>query len=359
MRRKVMKKCLVLLAAVSCQMLGYPEDATHEKGELRISFTDELPTKAVEEIPDTSDFLLTVSGPDGKVIYDGVYGDSPESIMVDAGSYTVFVRSCDFTEPAFATPQYGDEQCVVVPSGGVADVKLTCVQMNAGVFLRVDKSFLTNCPDAVLFLKSSAGKLMYSYSEKRIAYFPPGSVSLMMSTNGSDKVLLTRTLQSRTVLEIGVSAAGSSSSGQQEKISVAVDTSRTWNTESYVIGGGGSSGKGNSVSDALTVSQAAASAGEEDVWVSGYIVGGDLTSTSAVYKAPFTSRTNLLLGPRSSTSSRASCISVSLPSGHIREDLNLVDNPSMLGRKVCLRGDIVESYYGMTGLRNLTDFELQ
>ncbi|MBR5212626.1 MAG: DUF4493 domain-containing protein, partial [Bacteroidales bacterium] len=126
-----MKKCLVLLAVVSCQMLGNPEDSTHEKGELRISFTDELPTKAVEEIPDTSDFLLTVSGPDGKVIYDGVYGDSPESIMVDAGSYTVFVRSCDFTKPAFAVPQYGDEQCVVVPSGGVADVKLTCVQMNA------------------------------------------------------------------------------------------------------------------------------------------------------------------------------------------------------------------------------------
>lgn len=354
-----MKRCLVLLAAVSCQMLGNPEDATHEKGELRISFTDELPTKTVEEIPDTSDFLLTVSGPDGKVIYDGVYGDSPESIMVDAGSYTVFVRSCDFTKPAFALPQYGDEQCVVVPSGGVADVKLTCVQMNAGVLLRIDKSFLTNCPDAALFLKSSAGKLMYSYSEKRIAYFLPGSVSLMMSANGSDKVLLTRTLQPRTVLGIGVSAAGSSSSGQQEKVSVAVDTSRTWNTESYVIGGGGSSGKGNSVSDALTVSQAAASAGEEDVWVSGYIVGGDLTSTSAVYKTPFTSRTNLLLGPRSSTSSRASCISVSLPSGHIRDDLNLVDNPSMLGRKVCLRGDVVESYYGMPGLRNLTDFELQ
>jgi hypothetical protein len=180
------------------------------------------------------------------------------------------------------------------------------------------------------------------------------------AANGSDKVLLTRTLQPRTVLGIGVSAAGTSSSGQQEKISVAVDTSRTWNSESYVIGGNGSaSGKGNSVSDALTVSQAAASAGEEDVWVSGYIVGGDLTSTSAVYKAPFTSRTNLLLGPRSSTSSRASCISVSLPSGHIRDDLNLVDNPSMLGRKVCLRGDIVESYYGMPGLRNLTDFELQ
>ena len=175
-----MKKFLLLLAVTSCQMLGVPA-ADSEKGELRISFVDESFTKAVEEIPDTSDFLLTVSGPDGAVIYDGPYGDSPESMMVDAGSYTVFVRSCDFVKPAFSSPQYGDEQCVVVPSGGVSDVKLTCVQMNAGVRLKIDDSFLRNCPDAVLFLKSSAGKLMYSYSEKRIAYFTPGTVSLMMS----------------------------------------------------------------------------------------------------------------------------------------------------------------------------------
>lgn len=355
----IMKKCLFLLAAVSCQMLGNPEDVAREKGELRISFSDERLTKVVEEIPDTGDFLLTVSGPDGEIIYDGVYGDSPEAIMVDAGSYTVYVRSCEFTRPAFATPQYGDEQCVVVPSGGVADVKLTCVQMNAGVLLRFDKSFLTNCPDAALFLKSSAGKLMYSYSEKRIAYFPPGSVSLMMTRNGTDQVLFTRTLQPRTVLEVGVSAAGGASQAGKENISVAVDTSRTWNSETYVIGGGGSSGKGGSVDDALTVSQAIASVGEEDVWVSGYIVGGDLTSSSASFEAPFSSRTNLLLGPRSSVSSRSSCISVSLPSGDIRDDLNLVDNPSLLGRKVCLRGDIVESYYGLPGLKNLTDFEMQ
>ena len=331
-----MKKFLLLLAVTSCQMLGVPA-ADSEKGELRISFVDESFTKAVEEIPDTSDFLLTVSGPDGAVIYDGPYGDSPESMMVDAGSYTVFVRSCDFVKPAFSSPQYGDEQCVVVPSGGVADVKLTCVQMNAGVRLKIDDSFLRNCPDAVLFLKSSAGKLMYSYS---------------------DKILMTRELQARTILEISVSAAGSSGGSSKESITVAVDTARVWNAESYVIGGGGSSGKGGSISDALTVSQALASIGEEDVWVSGYIVGGDLTSSSASYDAPFSSRTNILLGPRSSTTSRSSCIAVSLPSGSIRDDLNLVDNPNLLGRKVCLKGDLVDSYYGMPGLKNVTDHEL-
>lgn len=353
-----MKRCFVLLAAVSCQMLGAPEEVS-EKGELRISFNDGSVTRVVEDMPDTSDFLLTVSGPDGEIVYDGVYGDSPESIMVDAGSYTIYVRSCDFNKPAFAAPQYGDRQCVVVPSGGVADVRLTCVQMNAGILLKIDESFLRNCPDAALFLKSSAGKLMYGYSEKRIAYFPPGSVSLMMSANGTDRVLFTRELQPRTILEVHVSAAGDSGQSAQESIRVAVDTSRVWNTESYVIGGGGSSGKGGSKSDALTVSQAIASAGEESVWVCGYIVGGDLTSSSASFEAPFSSRTNIVLGPRSSSSSRSSCLSVSLPSGEIRDELNLVDNPHLLGRKVYLKGDVVESYYGMPGLKNLVDYELK
>lgn len=353
-----MKKFMFLLAAVSCQMLGVP-DVNGGKGELRISFTGDNVTKVVESVPDTSEFLLTVTSSDGKIIYDGAYGDSPESIMVDSGSYTIYVRSCDFSKPAFSMPQYGDEQCVVVPAGGVADVKLTCVQMNAGVRLRIDKSFLAFCPDAALYLKSSEGKLMYSYSEKRVAYFKPGNVSLMMTQGGNDRILFSRELQARTVLDVAVSSSGSSSSSKQEKITVAIDTTRQWNNENYVIGEGGSaaSGKGNSASNALTVSQALASVGEEDVWVSGYIVGGDLTSASASFEGPFNSRTNILLGPRSSTSSRSSCLSVSLPAGSIREDLNLVDNPSMLGRKVCLKGDIVESYYGIPGLKNLTDHE--
>lgn len=353
-----MKRILFfLVSVVSCQMLGM-QDIPDDKGELRISFCGDLPTKVVEDIPDTSDFLLTVYGPDGSVVYDGVYGDSPERIMVDAGSYTVNVRSCEFTRPAFSSPQFGDEQCVVVPGGGVAEVKLTCVQMNSGVRLNVDESFLEECPDAVLFLKSAQGKLMYGYNEKRIAYFLPGSVSLMMSSAGVDRVLFTRFLQAQMILDIDVSASVKDNQSSKENITVAVDTSRNWVSESYVIGEG-QSGKGNNISDAFTVSQAIASAGEEDVWVSGYIVGGDLTSSSASFEAPFSSRTNILLGSRSSVSDRSSCLSVSLQSGEIRDGLNLVDNPFLLGRKVCLKGDIVEAYYGLPGLKNLTDFELQ
>lgn len=346
-----------MLAVASCQIIGTPDEDSLQ-GELRISFADGLATKIVEPIPDTSDFLITVSGPDGEIIYDGSYGDSPESMMVDAGSYTIYVRSCDFSRPAFASPQFGDEQCVVVPSGGVTDVKLTCVQLNAGIRLHVDQSFLLNCPDASLFLKASSGKLMYSYSETRIAYFPPGNVSLMISEYGSDRILFTRNLQPRTVLEIAVSAAGSSGGSDSESISVAVDTSRTWNQESYIIGGENSEGD-SGTTEILTVSQAMNSIGEEAVWVSGYIVGGDLSSSSASFEPPFTSRTNILLGPRSSTMDRSACLSVNLPSGRVRDALNLVDNQSLLGRKVCIKGNIVEAYYGIPGLKGIVDFELQ
>lgn len=346
-----------MLAVSACQMLGMPDEA-QQKGELRISFNDGQITRISETVPDTSDFLITVSDSDGGIIYDGSYGASPESIMVDAGSYDIYVRSCDFSKPAFSTPQFGERQCVVVPSGGVCDVKLTCVQMNAGIRLRIDESFLKCCPDAVLFLKSSSGKLMYSFTETRVAYFLPGNVSLMMSENSVDRILFTRELQPRSVLDIAVSAASDSDSPSKESISVAVDTTRNWTSESYIIGGE-ESDEGEDMSRALTVSQALSSIGAEEVWVSGYIVGGDLTSSSASFDPPFTSRTNIVLGPRSSTDDRDVCLSVNLPSGSVRDGLNLVDNPSLLGRKVYIKGDIVEAYYGIPGLKNVVGFELQ
>lgn len=348
------KSFLFLLIAVSCQMLGVPDEDAG-LGEIRISFYDGALTRVSEEIPDTSDFLLTISGPDGELIYDGSYGDSPESLMVESGTYTINVRSCDFKKPAFSLPQFGDEQCVVVPEGSVVNVRLMCVQMNSGVRLKIDGSFLQECPDAALYLKSAQGKLMYSYSEKRIAYFLPGPVSLMMTENDTDKILLTRTLQSRSVLDINVSAATSDPSMNSDRIRVAVDTTRNWYSEEYVIGG---LDKGDSSESALTVSQALDAVGETKVWVCGYIVGGDLTSSSASFDGPFESRTNIVLGSRSSSSDRDNCLSVNLPANYIRDDLNLVDNPALLGRKVCLRGDIVEAYYGMTGMKNIMEYKL-
>lgn len=352
------KSCMLLLVLAGCEMLGTQKSG---EGELRIAFAEEQDrlTRAVSELPDTSDFLLEVTDSKGKTIYKGKYGDCPEVLSVSSGSYMVKTVSSEFEQPEFSAPQYGDEQCVVVPEGGVADVKLICTQMNAGVKLRISKNFLTECPDGVLFLKSDQGKLMYAYSEKRIAYFKPGKVSLMLSSGGKDEILMSRTLVAQEILSLGVSvASGGTSSGTHTagRISVAVDTSRNWISDTYVIGG--QNDKGSAATDAMTVSQARSAVGDKDVWVCGYIVGGDLTSASASFDEPFTSRTNILLGPKSSTVDKDACLSVQLPSGDLRDVLNLVDNPGLLGTKVYLKGDIVEAYYGIPGIKNISEYRL-
>ena len=345
----------LLLCLAGCETLGMRYGG---EGELRIAFASEaeLGTRASSDIPDTSEFMLTVTDSKGTVIYEGAYGDCPESLTVSSGSYIVKALSSEFSRPAFDAPQYGDEQCVVVPEGGAADVKLLCVQMNSGVKLRIAKDFLTGCPDGVLFLKSDRGKLMYGYSEKRIAYFLPGNVSLVLSENGSDQVLMSRTLLAQEILTLGVSVASSGSSSTGHSISIAVDTTRNWVGESYVIGG--QNDKGSEVEDAMTIQQARSSAGSKDVWVCGYIVGGDLTSANASFDEPFSSRTNIMLGPKSSTVDKDVCLSVQLSSGDLRDALNLVDNPQNLHRKVYLRGDIVDAYYGIPGIKNVSEYVL-
>lgn len=351
----LLQLCLLI---ANCSLIGEDDP---DVGVLRLSFEDvpSYSTKAVESIPDTSDFLLNITDAAGKVVFNGKFGDCPEKMEVTAGSYVIKALSEEFDKPAFSAPQYGDEVCVVVPSGGSADVKLSCVQLNAGVRLNVDQSFLSGCPDGTLFLKSEQGKIMYSYTEKRIAYFQPGPVSLILTNGGKDDVLLTRNLQPRQVLVLGVSVAqGSSDSHYQgfDGVSVAVDTSKVWMEDSYVIGG--SSGKGGSSENAMTVALAISNGPQENVWVSGYVVGGDLTSASASFEEPFKSRTNILLGPKSSTSDRDACIAVQLPDGKVRDALNLVDNPDMLGRKVCLKGDLVEAYFGLTGLKSVDEYDM-
>lgn len=355
-----MKKKILLILLMPF-LISCADTGLEGKGELRISFTgsDSDITRAKFDIPDTSDFILTVVDSEGELIFEGAYGDSPESMMIEEGSYHVKVISEEFDRPEFSAPQFGDEQCVLVDEGSVVNVRLNCIQLNSGIRLVIDRDFLTSYPSSALLLKSDGGSLMYSYNEKRIAYFKPGKVSLILSGGSEDKVLMSRHLEPREILTLSVNASSSGSENDLtgSGMSIMVDTLRYWLDESFVIGE--SDERGDSEADALTVSQAKASVGADDVWVSGYIVGGDLTSTSASFEGPFESMTNILLGSRSSTRERGSCISVQLPSGEVREGLNLVENPSLLGRKVLVKGDIVDQYFGLVGIKYTSDFKIQ
>ena len=362
MRLKRLWALLPLVAALgACDDFGLRSGG---QGELRWIIGDSgSGTRAsAAEIPDTNDFILKVSDAGGKILYEGAYGDSPESLLVDAGSYTVAVHSIEFTAPGFSRPVYGDEQVVVVKAGATVTVRLDCVLENAGVRLQVAPDFLTSYPDGVLFLKSGDTRLMYGYSEKRIAYFKPGPISLVLNNRGADEILLTRTLDARTILTLSISAPHGGAS-VSSSISVAVDTAKVWNHETYVIGGGGSGGgddPGSELDNAYSVSQASDHVGEDGVWVFGYIVGGDLSTAGTTVKtSKLTKPTHLAIAARSSVTAKASCVAVELPKGAVRDALNLVDHPDLVGTRVYLKGSIVASYFGTTGLKAVSDYVLK
>lgn len=346
---------ILILPAVSCRK----GDGPMQTGQIRLCFLSQsLPVlrSAGEEVPDTNDFILKIVDCNGSTVYDGPYGRSPEAVTVPAGSCTVSIRSEEFSRPAFASPQYGDDQCIVVPAGGTVDAGLICTQLNSGIRLDISPDFLTAYPEGVLFVRGEDGQLMYSYREDRIAYFLPGSVSVVLGDAGKESVLMTRSLGPREILSVRLDVALAGVQG--EGITVSVDTSRIWTAEDYVIGE--EDLKGDSPQNAMTVALAKTSVGRKDVWVSGYIVGGDLSSsdTGISFEPPFDSATSLAIAARASVSEKSSCIAVQLPSGDIRDALNLVSNPGLVGSRVCVRGDIAASYFGLVGIKNVSDFVL-
>lgn len=354
----------VLLALVSsCDLLDSFKDAPSQSaalGEIRIHFLEDGCLKASESLtkvsalPDTNDFILSVTAADGESLFYGTFGSAPEKIIAAAGTYTVNAVSCEFSSPRFDAPQYGDSQTVVVREGEVSGVTLECAQTNAGVRVIVNSDFLEEYPGACLFLKSADGKLMYSYTEKRIAYFRPGTVSLVLNDNSKDKTLCSRTLSAQQMLTLKVNT-GSSSGTSGAGVHIQLDTSRVWESEEINLGGN-DPGAGKDKGNALSVYQVKDHVGESDVWVYGYIVGGDLSSSKCSFEPPFSSRTNIVLAAKSSCTDKESCVSVQLSSGKIRDALNLVDHEELLGRKVFIKGDIVSSYYGIIGIQSIVEY---
>lgn len=344
------------VAVVSCNKI--PSESV--QGTLSWNFSSRLSTRSVLDLPDTDAFVLTVKNSTGEILYEGTYGDSPESILVNPGSYTVKAVSRKFDKPEFSAPQFGDEQVVVVQAGKSAKARLNCTQLNSGVRLKIDPDFKSVYPDGSIKVASSDGELGYSLTEKRIGYFNPGNVSVVMNDGSSSSVLLTRFLDPCEILTMGISCPSSKPSDPEKggKLAITVDTSRVWNSISYEIGSGKDGEPGTSQSTAYSVAQAKEHVGEKGVWVCGYIVGGDLTSSKdgISFNAPFSSMTCIAIASRSSVTAKSSCMSVKLTKGDIRLALNLADHPELLGSKVYLKGDLIAAYYGIPGIENLTEY---
>lgn len=344
----------LMLALAACD--EFSPEGSGSSGELRWVLDHGNLTKGnAEELPDTNDFILSVRDASGNILYEGKYGDSPAVLNVEEGYYTVGIVSQVFSTPAFSVPQYGDEQVVKVPSGKSITVTLHCSLLNAGIRLRTGTDFLTAYPDGILFVKQGGTKLKYLYRETRVAYVKPGSVSVLLYNEGQDQTLFTRDLEAREVLTVTISAP--STGGGKNSISVQTDTTKIWEDERFVIGGGSGGGQGGGD---YSVGEASRHTGEEGVWVTGYIVGGDLTTAGKTVKTGDISKnTHIALADRSSVTDKASCLAVELPAGKVREALNLVDHPNLVGKRVSVKGNLVDKYFGTTGMKSTSDYQLK
>lgn len=340
----------VLPVLSSCQ--GLFSDG---QGTIRISFLDNSPvfTRASEKIPDTDDFLLKITDSGGKVVYEGRFGDSPEELTVTPGSYTISAASSRFDKPEYGKPVFGDEQAVVVPAGETVSVLLKCRQTNCGMRLLVDESFVELFPSSSLYMEGPGGTLEHRYGETRTAFFRPGTISVSVGEQGGIRQpLFSRTLGEQQILSMSISASVESESGS---ISLTVDTTRVRFSENFLYG----STDAGSPENAMTIVEARGHAGEEDVWVQGYIVGVATGTGKISFDPPFDKETNIVLGLRSSTTDKDYCMAVELRSGSIREDLNLVSNPGLLGRRIYIKGDLVSAYYGIPGLKGASEYQLK
>lgn len=310
-----------------------------------------ITSSSTATLPVPDDFIIMIRDAEGETVYEGRLGDSPESITVPRGSYEICALSEYFTEPEFSSPQYGDTQVISVGSGETVSAELFCKQINSGLRLSVNDSFRNCFPAGALLLRSDSGELAWDYEETRIAYFSPGQVIVSLTESGYSQKLFSRELEAQEILQISLSASVDGSSGG---ISLQLDSSRTWLSDSFIHGEDNSS----EIWGAYDVSQARQNAGKEGVWVRGYIVGVATGTGKIDFEPPFDKNTNIILGLRSASSDKSYCLSVELKSGAIRDELNLVDHPELLGRHIYMKGDLVSAYYGIPGLKNLEEYQL-
>ena len=123
------------------------------------------------------------------------------------------------------------------------------------------------------------------------------------------------------------------------------------------------SSKENPFTVATAISKYNASKPMADTWVKGYIVGyvngksidgsilNDLSSITDENK------TNLLIADSKTETDYKNCLVLQLPSGDVRNALNLKDNPSNLGKEVIVKGSL-EKYFGTYGLKSITEYVL-
>ena len=317
------------------------------KGTAQIGFSF-VRTKASVPI-DTNSFILTVTGNDGKSYYSGSYGSRPSTMEVPAGIYDISVMSSRFDHPAFDSPLFGQELTLAVSCGEKASVHFLCTMQNSGVIVNATERFLKKYPGKNLVMKQGSDSLVYDYGSGKTAYFKAGAVSF----NHGGTALFSKNLEAAQVKTLNLDATDDSAS---PFFSITVDTTCVRISEGINIGEQTGSGDGSSILSPMSVAEAVKHP-DDTLWVAGYIVGGDLSTTAIRFEMPFSKSSNVAIADRADERERSLCLPVELSKAAVKNALNLVDHPDNLGRKVILRGTVTQ-YFGQPGLKQVTEYKL-
>ena len=361
-KRKAAKGFAIAFAtfAAALSVAGCALADRSEKATLLLSIRQEntFATKAAgDPMPDTNQFILKIENAAHEYIYYGLYGSKPARINVPAGSYSLSLVSEELDAPEWENPVYGDAVDIIAASGESVSVNFLCKMVNSGLRVKMTDRYVAKYPGS-LTVSQENGYLDYTSSETRFGYFDAGNATFSaVASDGSRQSLFSKQLTAGQMLTLTLDAGSMDAGGT---ISVTVDTTATYLSQTIMVdqyrqseGDGLTWGTAYSIADA-------ASHPEENVWVWGYIVGGDLTSTGINYEVPFSKNSNLAIAASPSCRTRTECMSVELASGSdIRETVNLVDHPAMLGHKIYIQGTVKESYFGMPGLKSIKEFHLE
>lgn len=139
----------------------------------------------------------------------------------------------------------------------------------------------------------------------------------------------------------------------------AADVVKTLTGKAFSMTGDGSVERPFTVGDVIAMNNSLGAT--QKYWVKGYVVGsagggtgGVLTSVATV--APF-SPSALAIAASSAETNLAAMVPVQLPVGDVRVALNLLDNPSQLGKEVKLFGTL-EAYFTAPGVKNVTEYAI-
>ena len=352
MKRKMMRNCMLggilIFVASACETLNWNEEG---KGALSIRMQRETSVLVKSSVP-FENYLIGITDKSGFTVISGAYSAIPDPVILDPATYTVTALSEQMGAPTFEKPVYGSTVDVGVVAGVKNTVQMVCTQMNAGLKIVYNTDFKNQYNVYSVKVTGEDGVLTYQQDELRTGYFAPGTLQIVLSIEGEEPVQVSKNVIARDMLVLTVLAQ---EANPQEKGSIelnfSVDTTQIWRREEWKLGG--SANDGLTPETAYTIAEAQLLGTANNVWVCGYIVGGDASTSAFKAEPPFTANSNLVIADSPLELVRANCMAIELPTSpaSLRATFGMPANGAeLLGRRSWFRGNI-ETYFGHLGLR--------